>query len=142
MKKILEFPVRDLTYLKKRECRNCGKPIADQEHASRTHCPKTYDEYGKVVDCKTTLARINDLPDRLIHRNLINEQKLYNSRIKALVEKKGFEVYTDDLTAYDITLSDATKFNLDPDGVLTTHFFNYSITSNPITNIHKIQYHG
>lgn len=142
MKKTIELPAGNLTYLKNRECRNCGKPIADQEHASRIHCPKIYDEFGRVIDCKTTLARINDQSDREMHRNLINEQKLFNSRIKALIEKKGVEVYTDDLTAYDIILSDALKFNLSPDGVLTTYFFYYSITSNPNTNKHKIQYHG
>ncbi|MEI6811022.1 MAG: hypothetical protein WCK60_03190 [Candidatus Nomurabacteria bacterium] len=142
MKKNSEFPARYYTYLKKRECRNCGKPIADQEHAGRTYCPKIYDEYDKVVDCKTTLARINDQPDRNLHRNLINDQKFFSNRIKTLVEKKGFEVYTDDLTAYDIKLSNAVNMNLTRDGILTTYFFNYSIISNPITNKHKIQYNG
>lgn len=140
MKKNLFTPPPDngLTYHENRECRNCGIPIADQEHATRTHCPKTYDEFGRVIDCKTTLARINDRADRELQRKLINNQKFISSRIDILIEKKGNEVHTSDLTAYDVKLSQCIDYNIESNGTLTSLFLKHRIVSNPITNLHKI----
>lgn len=140
MKKNLFTPPPDngLTYHENRECRNCGTAIADQEHATRTHCPKTYDEFGRVIDCKTTLARINDRADRELQRKLINNQKFISSRIDILIEKKGNEVHTSDLTAYDVKLSQCIDYNIESNGTLTSLFLKHRIVSNPITNLHKI----
>ena len=140
MKNNLPNPAADpYTYDQKRECLNCGAPIADQEHATRTHCPKTYDENGKVIDCKTALARINDKQDRELQRKLINAQKFITSQIDTLIIKKGNEVNTDDLTAYDIKLTDSLNYAITPDGTLTSVFLKHRIVSNPVTNRHKIE---
>ena len=119
----------------------CGEPIADQESAKRIYCEKTYNELGKVRDCKTNYHRKNDKPERDIHRSLINEHKSIDDRIEEMIQKKGFEVNTQDLDAYDIDLSGSITYILKPTGHLESFYLFYKITSNPINNSHKIEKH-
>ena len=58
-----------------------------------------------------------------------------------MITKKGYEVTTDDLNAYDIQLSESLKLEIKSNGMATSHFLQYIITSNPITNKHKITKH-
>jgi hypothetical protein len=139
MKNLLFNSYDGFTYLKGRKCKNCEKPIADQEHASRTHCPKVYTEFGNVIDCKTMRHKIENKPDNDLHKSVINRLKEINCRIEMLLAKKGNEVHTDDLTAYDITLTNAVNFEIKPDFTLISYFLKHRIVSNPISNKHKIE---
>jgi ribosomal protein S27AE len=130
-----------LTYEDKRACPNCGKPIADQEHATRKYCEKYYDQSGKVHDCKTDYNRTIDKPEREIHSTLIRDQKFFAKQISDMVSKKGYEVTTDDLTAYDISLPESLKLEIKSNGTAISHFLQYIITSYPVTNTHKITCH-
>ena len=129
------------TYNDERKCLQCGKPIADHEHAARKFCDKYSAESGKVYDCKTTYHRINDKLDREIHGGIIRDQKFFSNQITDMIAKKGFEVTTDDLNAYDIQLAESLKLEIKSNGMATSHFLQYIITSNPITNKHKITRH-
>ncbi|MES2432183.1 MAG: hypothetical protein V4556_14710 [Bacteroidota bacterium] len=129
------------TYIDGRKCLFCGEPIADQESTKRTFCEKTYNALGKVRDCKTAYHRKNDKPERDIHRSIINEHKSIDERIEEMIIKKGFEVTTEDLDAYDIDLSSSIRYNLKATGVLESFYLFYKLTSNPITNVHKIKKH-
>lgn len=133
--------IRELSYLLERKCLNCGTPIPDDEHAARLFCDKYYDENGKVNDCKTTWHRINDKLQREIHSNLIRDHKYFSMRIMEMTMKKGYEVTTDDLNAYDIILSNSLKQDIKKDGIAISYFLQYSITSNPVTKTHKIIRH-
>lgn len=128
------------TYEQNRACRNCGAPIPDQEHATREFCPVTYDDDGKVRDCKTKFHREKDKPDRNDYSELINKHKSITTRIDFLIKKKGFEVATEDLDVYEIMLRQAIDFKISNDGILTSYYLKHTIISNPITDIHKILY--
>lgn len=130
-----------LTFDNNRHCLYCEKPIADQEHAAREFCKKFYDDLGKVHDCKTAYHRTNDKPEREIHSNIIRDHKFFAKQITEMIIKKGYEVTTDDLNAYDIVLSDSIRLEIKKDGTAISHFLQYMITSNPITNKHKIIKH-
>lgn len=124
-----------------RSCRYCKAPIHDNAHASQEFCPKSYDENGKVRDCKTSFHRENDKPEREVQANYNSRNKAIKTRIEFLLKKYGDQVTTDMLDTYEIELSECMKFQIDQSGMLTTYFLNYKITSNPFNNIHKITYH-
>ncbi len=124
-----------------RKCRMCDSPIADQEHAAREFCEVTYDENGKVKDCKTAFHRMIDADEREKHRQIINTQKFIKEQLDLLISKKGDEVLTEDLDAYDIQLSLSISHEISPSGILTSHFLKHTIISNPISKKHKIQAH-
>ncbi len=137
----MNFQYAQLTYNKKRECLQCGKPIADQKHATRIYCEKYYDQSGKVHDCKTDYNRALDEPERKIHSDLIRDQKFFAKQITAMIAKKGHEVTTDDLNAYDISLPESLKLEIKSNGIAISHFLQYTVTSYPTTNTHKITHH-
>lgn len=130
-----------LTYDNQRECLNCGMPIADQEHATRKYCEKYYDQSGKVHDCKTDHHRTIDKPEREVQGTLIRDQKFFTKQIIEMISKKGYEVTTDDLNAYDISLPESLKLEIKNNGIAISHFLQYTITSYPTTNTHKITRH-
>jgi hypothetical protein len=129
------------TFLDGRKCRTCNKPIADQEHAAREFCEVTYDENGKVKDCKTAFHRMTDADNREKYRQIINTQKFIKEQLDLLISKKGNEVLTEDLNAYDILLSLSISHEISISGVMTSHFLKHTIITNPITKKHKIQAH-
>lgn len=126
------------SYEEKRQCMECGTPIPDQEHASRKFCEKYYDQHGQVHDCKTNYHTNKNKPVRAIYSHIIRDQKFYTRQINEMTQKKGYDVTTDDLNAYDIILTDSMSFKLNKDGTAIFQFLNYSILSNPVTNHHKI----
>ena len=130
-----------LTFNLNRACRQCGQPIADQEHATREFCDKYYDETGKVYDCKTDFHRENDKPERDAHRSLINYHKEIANRINQLLVNKGEIVKTGDLDAFNIELSKSLEYSIKENGEMTSIFIGYNIISNPLTNNHKIIQH-
>ena len=140
MKKLLTVTNKEveLTFEQHRECLECEKPIADQEHAIRKFCEKYYDESGQVHDCKTHYHTNKNKPEREIHSNIIRDQKFFAKQISEMILKKGEEVTTEDLNAYDITLTESIKFEIKKNGTATSVFLNYTITSNPNTNHHII----
>lgn len=125
-----------------RVCKKCGAPIPDSEHASREFCPVTYDENGKVRDCKTAYHRNNDKGDREIFAKIIANHKNVTTRIEFLMQKKGTLVSTKDLDTYEINLSDAISFSISNNGIAVFTFLKHTITSNPFTEIHKISYNA
>lgn len=127
-----------LTYNNNRECLNCGNPLADQEHATRTFCKHYYDEFGKPHDCKSDYHSKKNKPAREIHSNIIRDHRFYSKQILEMIKKKGSEVITGDLNAYDIILTDAINIELKKDGRAICRFLDYTITSNPNTNHHTI----
>lgn len=126
------------SYNLERQCRNCGAPIPDQDHATREFCPVTYDEKGKVRDCKTEFHRNNDKPDRNSYSILIGRHKAITTRIDFLIKKKGYLVSTEDLDIYEILLRESIDYKISSDGTLTSIFLKHTIVSNPFTDIHKI----
>lgn len=130
-----------LTYANERKCLSCGKAIADQEHAIRKYCEKYYDQSGKVHDCKTDHHRTIDKPERESHGAIIRDQKFFTKQISDMVSRKGYTVTTDDLNAYDISLSESLKHEIKNNGIAISHFLQYIITSSPITYTHKITRH-
>jgi hypothetical protein len=130
-----------VTFEQGRKCRMCGAPIADQEHAAREFCKITHDENGKVKDCKTTFHRLADADEREKYRQIINTQKFIKEQLDLLINKKGNEVITEDLDAYDIELSNPINYEMSSAGVLTSYFLKHKIISNPITQKHKIEPH-
>ena len=141
MKKIFLKDGAQFTYLKNRTCRHCGEPIADQDDLKKEFCEKTYNEFGKVKDCKTAHHRENDKPDRVMHARIINNQKAISTRLEFLIKKKGDQVSTEDLDTYEINLSESLNFKIEKNGTMISQFLNHTIISNPFTEIHKIQYH-
>ncbi len=104
-------------------------------------CPKTWDENGKVRDCKTAYHRENDKPEREIQAEYNGRNKAIKSRIEFLVKKHGDQVPTELLDTYDIDLMECMRYQIDPSGILTSYFLSYIIVSNPFNNIHKISFH-
>jgi len=127
-----------LTYLDKRECENCTEPIPDQAHATRRFCVKTRDALGNVRDCKTDYHREKEAPEKLVQTELINFHKGISNRIRDMVERKGVEVSTLDLNAYDIPLINSIEYQIEPNGELISTFLEYTIHTFPISGIHKI----
>jgi hypothetical protein len=141
-KKIYTEGNSKFNYHLNRTCKNCGAPISDHEHTTREFCPIIHNDNGKVRDCKTAYHRQNDKADRERYAQLIANHKAITSRIEFLISKKGYEVATDDLNVYEITLDDSVRYSINPDnGTITSVFLKHTIVSNPITNIHKITYH-
>ena len=120
---------------------NGDSPIADQEHAAREFCETTHDENGKVKDCKTAFHRMADAEEREKYRQIISNQKFIKEQLEVLISKKGDEVLTEDLDAYDIELSNPINYEISSAGVLTSYFLKHKIISNPITQKHKIEHH-
>ena len=141
MKKKFTEKTGKFSYLLKRACKFCGAPVPDHAHATTEYCPKTYDENGKVRDCKSSFHRENDKPEREIQAEYNGRNKAIKSRIEYLLQKHGYQVTTEMLDTYEIMLTECIKYQVDPSGTLTTHFLNYQIVSNPFNNIHKITYH-
>lgn len=137
MKNILKTKAKP-TFKLGRKCRNCKKPIPDNEHAAREFCEVTRDANGNVKDCKTQYHRMLDSDEREKLRNFNANQRFIADQLETLISKKGNEVSTDDLDAYDIILNDAMQFKIAENGTLTSTFLNHTIISNPINNKHKI----
>ena len=137
------FKVRNggFTYLQNRRCKHCEAPIYDQAHKSQIFCEVTYDENGKVRDCKTSYHRANDKPDRERQSEINARNKALKSRIEFLVTTKGNLVTTEMLDTYDIDLASSLQFSITKQGILTSIFLGYKIESNPFNNIHKISNH-
>lgn len=140
IKKFTEKTVK-FSYLLKRACKFCRAPIPDNAHGASEFCPKTWDENGKVRDCKTAYHRENDKPEREIQAEYSGRNKAIKSRIEFLVKKNGDQVTTEMLDTYEIELMECLRFNIESSGILTTYFLNYQIVSNPFNNIHKISFH-
>ena len=130
-----------LSYYDERACLFCYLPIADQEHATRKFCHSQKDEHGKVKDCKTTYHRKSDQPDREIYSAITNNHKATRDRIVKLIVNKGTKVTTADLDAYDILLQECVSFEIKPNGEQTSIFLDYTIISNPINHLHKINHY-
>ena len=141
MKKKFTEKTGKFSYLLKRACKFCSAPIHDKAHGASEFCPKTWDENGKVRDCKTAYHRENDKPEREIQAEYNGRNKAIKSRIEFLVKKHGDQVTTEMLDTYEIELMECLRFNIESSGILTTHFLNYQIVSNPFNNIHKISFH-
>ena len=141
MRKKFKENIGQFSYHLKRACKFCGAPVPDHAHAATEFCPKTYDENGKVRDCKTAYHRENDKPEREIQAEFNARNKAIKSRIEFLLKKHGDLVTTDMLDTYEIELGDCVGYKLEPSGVLRTYFLNYQIVSNPFNNIHKISFH-
>jgi hypothetical protein len=141
MKKKFTEKTGKFSYLLKRACKFCSAPIHDKAHGASEFCPKTWDENGKVRDCKTAYHRENDKPEREIQAEYSGRNKAIKSRIEFLVKKHGDQVTTEMLDTYEIELMECLRFNIESSGILTTHFLNYQIVSNPFNNIHKISFH-
>ena len=129
------------SYLLKRACKFCSAPIHDKAHGASEFCPKTWDENGKVRDCKTAYHRENDKPEREIQAGYNGRNKAIKSRIEFLVKKHGDQIPTELLDTYDIDLTECMRYQIDPSGILTSYFLSYIIVSNPFNNIHKISFH-
>ena len=141
MKKKFIEKTGKFSYLLMRACKFCRAPIPDNAHGASEFCPKTWDENGKVRDCKTAYHRENDKPEREIQAEYNGRNKAIKSRIEFLVKKHGDQVTTEMLDTYEIELMECLRFNIESSGILTTHFLNYQIVSNPFNNIHKISFH-
>jgi hypothetical protein len=141
MKKKFTEKTGKFSYLLKRACKFCSAPIHDKAHGASEFCPKTWDENGKVRDCKTAYHRENDKPEREIQAEYNGRNKAIKSRIEFLVKKHGDQVPTELLDTYDIDLTECMRYQIDPSGILTSYFLSYIIVSNPFNNIHKISFH-
>jgi hypothetical protein len=141
MKKKFTEQTGKFSYLLKRACKYCSAPIHDKAHGASEFCPKTWDENGKVRDCKTAYHRENDKPEREIQAEYKGRNKAIKSRIEFLVKKHGDQVPTELLDTYDIDLTECMRYQIDPSGILTSYFLSYIIVSNPFNNIHKISFH-
>jgi len=129
------------SYILKRSCRYCEAPIPDNSHSAQEFCPKTYDENGKVRDCKTSYHRENDRPEREQQAEYNARNKALKSRIEFLLKKEGDQVTTEMLETYEIELFACMKYEISPACILTSYFLDYQIVSNPFNNIHKIKHH-
>ena len=129
------------TYYDERSCEFCNKPIPDQEHATRKFCPKSYDNFGKVKDCKTAFHRLKDQPEREVQSSIINYHKTVAERIDMMVKKKGSLVNTEDLNAYEIQLCSPISYQLKSNGEFISEFLQHTIISNLKTFTHKIIRH-
>jgi hypothetical protein len=141
MKKKFTEKTGKFSYLLKRACKFCSAPIHDKAHGASEFCPKTWDENGKVRDCKTAYHRENDKPEREIQAEYNGRNKAIKSRIEFLVKKHGDQVPTELLDTYEIDLTECMRYQIDPNGILTSYFLSYIIVSNPFNNIHKISVH-
>lgn len=141
MKKKFTENIGKFSYLLKRACKFCSAPIHDKAHGASEFCPKTWDENGKVRDCKTAYHRENDKPEREIQAEYSGRNKAIKSRIEFLVKKHGDQVSTELLDTYEIDLTECMRYQIEPSGILTSYFLNYIIVSNPFNNIHKISFH-
>lgn len=124
------------TFVLGRKCWNCGKPIADNEHAARVFCENSRDSTGKVQDCKTQYHRMMDFEEREKLREFKSTQRFIADQLSTLILKKGNIVSTTDLDAYDISLTNSMNYEIADDGTLTSFFLKHTIISNK--NNHKI----
>lgn len=141
MKKKFTENIGKFSYLLKRACKFCSAPIHDKAHGASEFCPKTWDENGRVRDCKTAYHRENDKPEREIQAEYNGRNKAIKSRIEFLVKKHGNQVPTELLDTYEIDLTECMRYQIDTSGILRSYFLNYIIVSNPFNNIHKISFH-
>jgi hypothetical protein len=141
MKKKFTEKTGKFSYLLKRACKFCSAPIHDKAHGASEFCPKTWDENGKVRDCKTAYHRENDKPEREIQAEYNGRNKAIKSRVEFLVKKHGNQVPTELLDTYEIDLTECMRYQIDTSGILRSYFLNYIIVSNPFNNIHKISFH-
>lgn len=131
------------TFNDKRACIYCGEPLADQLSKKRIYCEEQRGQNGSLTkDCKGAYNRQKNKPEVDMHREIINEHKTIDERIDAMVAKKGYEVTTQDLNAYDIILDSPLRYEFSSYGILTTYFLKYTIISNPVFNSHKILHNG
>ena len=140
MKKNFTEKIASFSFHLKRSCKFCSAPIPDSAHAATEFCPKTWDENGKVRDCKTAYHRENDRPEREIQAEYNGRNKAVKSRIEFLLKKYGDQVTTEMLDTYEIQLTECMRYKIDQSGFLTSYFLNYQIVSNPFNDIHKITY--
>jgi hypothetical protein len=131
---------KEFVYHIEKTCRHCGAPLPENSTAKREFCPKTYDNKGKVRDCKSTYHRLNDKPDRDMFALLIAKVKATHTRIDYMFERIGEEVTTRHLDEYQIKLFDAIETD-EKHGLIYFFYLKYVIISNPITQIHKIERH-
>jgi hypothetical protein len=141
MKKKFTEKIGQFSYQLKRACKFCSAPIPDNAHATTEYCPKSWDENGKVRDCKTSYHRENDKPEREKQAEYNARNKALKSRIEFLLKKEGEQVTTEMLDTYEIELNACLRYVIAPSGILTTYFLDYQIVSNPFNNIHKIKHY-
>lgn len=129
------------TFYKKRICRHCGKPIADQESAARIYCHKIILEDGSVQDCKDDYhaprRKISDAP----FKRIFDYHKEAHKRIGSLLTAKGSNVTTEQLNQFGIKLNRPIEFIIDKNHNITCFFVEFAITD-LTNNQYKILKHG
>ena len=131
---------KQFVYHSDKTCRHCGAILPENSTARREFCQVTYDQNGKIRDCKSAYHRKNDKPDRDLFAIITANNKALFSRIEYLIEIIGTEVTTKHLDTYQINLIeciDAEKIN----GLQYWYFLKHIIITNQKTQIHKIERH-
>src|SRR5213595_762691 len=103
----------DFTYKLNRKCLHCGKPIADQVHASRKYCPRiALEGGGGVLSCKDDFNTKVNRPLNQPYKYFTQCHKGYHKAIKALLEHEGDKVTIELINRYGINLYRPFEFKI------------------------------
>ena len=122
-----------------RFCDHCGRPLPQGEHGLRKFCPKWYDQFGQVHDCKSDFHTLKNKPQNdefRSYRNMVNNDA---ETIATILSKFGTEVTTAQLDAHDFKISRSIEYDITEDGKIVSQFHGYLIISNSLTQKHIIE---
>jgi hypothetical protein len=129
--------IADPTFDKARKCLNCNRPIPDEAHATRIHCPPVKIN-GENFDCKSKRHTQLDSPEDKRDREIIKNFKSIDNRISEMISHKGLIVTWEDLDAYFIQLSYSRVEDLKGNGEMSWEFIYHTINLDPSTKKFKI----
>lgn len=122
-----------------RFCEHCGRQLPQGEHGLRKFCPKWYDQFGQVHDCKSDFHTEKNKPQNEEFRS--HRMALYDDHktISEIVGKFGNVVTTAQLDAHGLELNRPLEYGITDDGKIISHFHGFIITSDTSTDKHKIE---
>jgi len=104
------------TYLEKRKCVHCGKPLPDQYSLGRTHCKPILLANGKWSSCKDKKWSAIRKVDEVEFRNIKNFQKNMYQRIESLYRQVGEIVSVQQIDKFGINLMRCVELAVSKDG--------------------------
>lgn len=132
---------KTITYHSNRKCGHCGKPIADQEHASRIYCPRKQYDDGSIENCKDAFWGEIKKTETDIYKRMVRYHKEVSDRLQHLYDLNLPEITLQVLDNTGIYFKKCLLRTETDDGLLAFYFVGYVIFVNPINNQLKINKH-
>ena len=129
------------TYVQKRRCLHCQKPIADQKHASTKFCERMELPDKTIQSCKDDFHSVRNKEKNKPYKRLVDFHKEATKRIQNLLKAKGENVTVALINQYGIAFNKSAAFSIDTNKLGTYYFVDFAfkqISSNEF----KIFKHG